>query len=106
MENFSYSFLSYTKLLSVLFASIIGIKLWIKQRTNESLLLTCGILIMALGELKIFVICLRQVFMNDTKEMLEFADRWFPLANVVSSIGIIVTVIGFALITWKMKRHS
>lgn len=49
---------------------------------------------------------LRETFMHDIEKIHELSLIWFNIGTVVYSIGLIVTVFGFALVTWKMKRNT
>ena len=105
MVDFSFALHNYIKLIAVIATPIIGIIFWKKQRTWESVVFMLGILLITLGELiRIFTnlaITLIHVI-NNTEMELPFI---YYLGFVIESIGIIVAVFGFALVTRKMKRN-
>lgn len=105
MHDFSYSLHYYVHLILVICAPIIGIIFWIKQRTKESLLFALGILLLPLGELIMIFTNLWVMLMDNPEKMHELPLTWY-IGHEVSSIGIIVTVVGFALVTWKMKKTT
>jgi len=101
MSDLIYYYSYNMNMISAFCALIIGIIFWKKQRTKESLVFALGILLVALGYLiKIFSV-LRQAL---SKEI--FSPELWQIGGVITSIGLIVTVVGFALVTWKMKRNT
>jgi hypothetical protein len=101
MNDFIYYYSYNMNMILALCASIIGIIFWKKQRTKESMVFVLGILIAALGPLIKIISVLRQTL---SKEILS-PELWH-IGSVITSIGLIVTVVGFALVTWKIKRNT
>ena len=106
MNDFILSLHYYANLIFFFCAPIIGIIFWKKQRTKESLIFTLGILLIWLRYLIMTFVNLRETFMHDIEKIHELSLIWFNIGTVVYSIGLIVTVFGFALVTWKMKRNT
>jgi hypothetical protein len=108
MSDFPYSSLFHVDLISVICASIIGIIFWRKQKTKESIVFVLGILLVAFGELIRFFTILKQTLKYveyNTPSSSTVLFTWH-IGAVISSIGLIVTVVGFALVTWKIKRNT
>jgi len=59
---------------------------------------------MWLRGLIITVVSLMETFMHN--QMKELSFTWIEIGAVIYSIGLIVTLVGCALITWKMKRST
>ena len=107
MSDFSY-YMHNVKYIAIICAAIIGIIFWKKQKTKESIVLTSGILIVALGALIQLFTIIKQTFnyfeygTSSGSEILFVYD----VGSVISSIGLVATVAGFALVTWKIKRNT
>ena len=104
MHDFSLSLNYYVNLILFFCAPIIiGIIFWKKQRTKEIFIFAFGILLMWLRGLIITVLSLMNTFMHNRYH--ELSLTWLEIGSVVYSIGLIITLVGCALITWKMKRN-
>ena len=101
MRDSIYYFFYNMNMISAFCALIIGIIFWKKQRTKESLVAVLGILLIALGYIIQIFTVLRHFL---PKEILS-PELWH-IGNVTTSIGLIVTVVGFGLFTWKIKRNT
>ncbi len=85
--------------------AIIGTVFSMKRRTKESQILSSGIVLIAVGSLF-------QVFSPFGKMKIDAAGKilsssgsplsWYT-GSIISTLGLIVTVVGFALVTWRTK---
>jgi len=93
MAIFVHFFSVYVTWAAIPCLAIISVIFSIKQRTKESMILSSGIILVAVG-------VLFQVFSPFASEP---PLRWYT-GSIISSIGLIVTVVGFALVTWRTKK--
>jgi hypothetical protein len=108
MSNFAHFFSFYVTWLTIPCLAIIGIIFWIKQSTKESLVLASGIVLIALGSLVQIFSPFRKVTMNEAGKILSSSRpplSWYT-GSIVTSVGLIVTVVGFAFVTWKINGNT
>jgi hypothetical protein len=105
MHDFSFSLNHYVNLIFFFCAPIIiGIIFWKKQRTKEILIFALGITLMWLRGLIITVVSLMGTFMHNQENDLSLI--WLGIGAVVYSIGLIITLVGYGLVIWKMKKNT
>jgi hypothetical protein len=107
MANFAHFFSFYVIWAAIPCLAIIGIIFWIKQRTKESLIFSTGIVLIALGSLTQIFSPFGRITMDEAGEILSSSGP--PLScytgSIITSVGFIVTVVGFAAVTWRIKRR-
>lgn len=108
MSHFAHFFSVYVMWGSFPCLAIIGIFFWTKQRTLESLVLATGFVIVVLGSLIQTFFPFAKISMDEAGKILSSSGApliWYT-GSIMISIGLIITVVGFALVTWKMKRST
>lgn len=108
MANFAHFFSFYVTRAAVPCLAIIGIIFWIKQSTRESLVFASGIVMITIGLLIRIFSPFTRITMDETGKILSSSGpplSWYA-GSIITSIGLIVTVVGFALVTWKTKRNA
>jgi uncharacterized membrane protein len=108
MSSFAHFFSFYVTWVAVPCLAIIGIIFWIKQRTKESLVFASGIVLIAFGSLIQIFSPFARMTVDEAGKILSSSGpplSWYT-GSIIVSIGLIVTVVGFALVTWKTKRST
>lgn len=106
MANFAHFFSFYVAWVSIPCLAIIGIIFCIKQSTRESLIFASGIVLIAVGSLIQIFSPFGRIKMDEAGKILSSSGpplNWYA-GSIITSIGLIVTVIGFAIVTWKIRR--
>jgi hypothetical protein len=104
MAIFAYFFSFYVVWVSIPCLAIISIIFFMKQRTKESLVFTSGIVLIALGTLIQIFSPFGKLAMDEAGKILSSSGpplSWYT-GSIITSIGLIVTVVGLALVTWKI----
>jgi len=108
MTKLAHLFSVYASWIAVPCLAIIGILFHKKQKTKESLIFASGIMLIAVGLLIQIFFPFGKITMDEAGKILSSSGP--PLCwhtgNVIFSIGLIITVIGFALVTLKMKNTN
>lgn len=108
MSNLSHYFSFYVTWTAIPCLAIIGIIFWLKQSTKESLIFASGIVLIALGLLIQIFSPIRNLTIDEAGKILSSSGpplSWYT-GSIITSVGLIVTVVGFALVTWKTKRNT
>jgi uncharacterized membrane protein len=108
MSNFAHFLSVYVAWVAVPSLAITGIVFWTKQRTKESLVFASGIVLIALGSLIQVFSPFAKMTMDEAGKILSSSGpplSWYT-GSIVVSIGLIVTIVGFASVTWKIKRST
>ncbi len=107
MANFAHLFSFYAAWISIPCLAIISIIFYLKQGTKENLVFASGIVLVAVGSLIQTFSPFGRIKMDEAGNILS--SSWPPLTwyigSIITSVGLIVTVVGFAAVTWKMKRR-
>lgn len=103
MANIAHFLSVFVPWIALPCLAIIGILYHRKHKTKESLIFVSGIALTAVG-------ALIQAFSPFKKLTIDVAGKMFsssgpPLGwytgSILFSVGLIITVVGFALMTWK-----
>ncbi len=85
--------------------AIIGIVFGIKQRTKESQILSSGIILIAVGSMFQVFSPFSRMKIDVTGKILSSSGpplSWYT-GSIISTLGLIATVVGFALVTRRSK---
>ena len=107
MREFAHFFAIYSGWIAIPCLAIIGIVYWLKQKTIESFILTYGIVILALGSLMQVFSPFLKMTMDEIGNVVSSSGPpliWYA-GSIIGSFGLVVTVIGFALVTWKVNKN-
>ena len=106
MADFAHFFSVYTTWAAIPCLAIIGIVFSIKQNTKESLIFATGIVLVAIGSLMQLLSPFQRMTMDQVGKILSSNGpplSWYS-GSIITSLGLIITVVGFALVTWKTKK--
>ncbi len=106
MANFTHFFSVYVAWVAIPCLAIISVIFCIKQSTKESLIFASGIVLIALGLLIQIFSPFGRITMDEAGKVLSSSApplSWYA-GSIITSIGLIVTVVGFALVTWKIRK--
>ncbi len=107
MADFAHFFSAYVTWAAIPCLAIISIIFSMKQSTKESMVLSSGIVLVAVGSLiQIFSPFGKKMKLDAAENVLSSSGpplSWYT-GSIISSVGLIVTVVGFALVTWKTKK--
>lgn len=106
MANFAHFFSLYVAWVSIPCLAMISIIFCIKQSTKESLIFASGIVLIAIGSLIQIFSPFGRVTMDEAGKVLSSSGpplSWYA-GSIITSIGLIVTLVGFAIVTWKIRR--
>lgn len=106
MAEFAHFFSFYVSWIALPCLAIIGILFYRKQKTKESLTFASGIVLTALGSLIQVFSPFGKISIDEAGKVLSSSGpplSWYT-GSIVTSIGLIITVVGFALVTWKIRK--
>lgn len=110
MENYmaklAHYFSVYVTWIAIPCLALIGILFHIKQKTKESLIFASGIVIIALGSIIQVLSPFHKMTLDEAEKVLSSSGpplSWY-IGSITISIGLIVAMIGFALVTWRIKK--
>jgi len=95
MAIFVHFFSAYVTWAAIPCLAITSVIFSIKQNTKESMILSSGLILVTVGSLFQFF------FPFASEPPLSWC-----IGSIISSIGLIVTVVGFALVTWRTKKDT
>ncbi|HNW91873.1 MAG TPA: hypothetical protein PKM88_03070 [bacterium] len=94
--------------LAMPFLTVIGIVFCSKQKTLGSKVLASGLALMTIGSLLSLFSPLGTCSVDEMGRTLSSSGpslSWY-VGSIVTSIGLIAAVFGFALVTWKIERRA
>jgi len=106
MADFAHFFSVYVTWAAIPCLAIISIIFSMKQNTKESLILSFGIVFVAVGSLVQIFSPFENIKLDAAEKVLSSSGpslSWYT-GSIISSLGLIITVVGFALVTWKTKK--
>ena len=106
MAEFAHYFSVITSWIAIPCLAIIGIFFHKRQKNAESLILASGIALMAIGELTQLFSPFGKATLNAMGKVLSSSGpplSWYT-GSILTSIGLIVTTVGFALVARKTER--
>jgi hypothetical protein len=106
MERFVCYLSIITSWIAIPCLAISGICFYIRQKDIESLILASGIALLAIGELTQLFSPFSKMTIDAMGKMLSSSGpplSWYT-GSIIISIGLIVTAVGFALVTRKAGR--
>lgn len=106
MAKLAHLFSVYVICVTVPCLAIIGIIFCKKQNTKESLIFTSGIVLIMIGSLIQFFSPFGKITTDEAGKILSSSGpplSWYT-GSIITSIGLIVTTVGFAIVTWKIKK--
>jgi hypothetical protein len=106
MAEFAHFFSVFTSLVAIPCLSIIGIIFYLRQKTTGNLILASGLVLIAIGALTSFFSPFRRMTFDAAGKLLSSSGpplSWYT-GSILTSIGLIATTVGFALVTIKAGR--
>lgn len=106
MGEFAHFFSIYVIWITISCLAIIAIFFYRKQRTKESLIFAFGIVLTAFGSLIQAFTPFGKITMDEAGKILSSSGpplSWYT-GSIITSVGLIITMVGFALVTWKIKK--
>lgn len=106
MNNLAHFFSIYTFWIALPCLAVIAILFHRKQKTKESLIFTLGIVLIAFGSLIQAFTPFGKITMDEAGKILSSSGppfSWYT-GSIITSVGLIITMVGFALVTWKIKK--
>ena len=106
MAGFAHFFSVYVSWIAIPCLAIIGILFHRKRKTKESLIFASGIVLTACGSLIQIFFPFGKITMDEARGILSSSGAplgWYT-GSIITSIGLIITVLGFALVTWKIRK--
>ncbi|MHA2218179.1 MAG: hypothetical protein ACXACY_19760 [Candidatus Hodarchaeales archaeon] len=106
MVNFAHLYSVIISWLVIPCLAIIGIFFYKKQKSRNSLIFATGIVVMAFGQLMILFSPFQKMTFDEVGNMLSSSGpplSWYG-GSILFSTGLIITTVGFALITFQDKN--
>lgn len=107
MANFTHFLSIYVTWSTLPCLAIIGVIFFAKQRTTESFVFASGLVLLTLGAVIQLFFPFGRMTLDEAGNVMSSSGPpliWYA-GSIVVSVGLVVTVIGFAVVTWKVKRH-
>ncbi len=105
MSDFAHFLSLYVTWFSIPCLAVIGIIFFRKQKTKESFVFSSGIVLIATGSIiQVFSPFGKMTFDEAGKALSSSGPpvSWYT-GSLITSLGLVVTVIGFALVAWKIN---